>query len=100
MATVDSIDRYLGLDTNQFTTPMAQAILVFRATEDVKSRSAELADRANFGTLTEEERAEYLRYIELDELVTIIKSRARRFLSAGDSAGDNPAGDNPDAGQS
>ena len=81
MATVDSIDRYLGLDANQFTQPMAQAVLAFCATDDVKARSADLAEKANFGTISEEERAEYERYIELDELVTILKSRARRFLA-------------------
>lgn len=82
MATVDSIDRYLGLDAGQFTQPMARAILAFRATDSVKNRSANLAEKANFGTITEKERAEYERYIELDELVAILKSRARDFLAS------------------
>lgn len=82
MATVDSIDRFLGLNSQHFTPAMAQAVLAFEATEEVKARSAELAEKANFGTITGEERAEYERYIELDELVAVLKARARRFLAS------------------
>jgi hypothetical protein len=82
MATVDSIDRYLGIDAEKFTPPMAQAVLAFGATDDVKKRVSVLADKASLGTITEQERSEYERYIQIDELITVLKSRARRFLSS------------------
>jgi hypothetical protein len=41
-----------------------------------------LADTANFGTITDEEKAEYERYIDLAEMLAIMKSRAKRFLAA------------------
>jgi hypothetical protein len=81
MSTVDPTDTFLGLDADQFTEPMARAMLAFSASERVKERSAELADKANFGTITEAERAEYERYIDLAEMLAIMKSRARRFLA-------------------
>ncbi len=81
MAIGNSIDRFLGLDAGHLTLPMASAILTFTATEDVKQRVTELADKANFGTITEEERTEYRHYIELDELLIIAKAKAKKFLT-------------------
>ena len=81
MSTVDPTDTFLGLDADQFTVPMAKAVLAFSASDRVKNRSAELADKANFGTIAEEEKAEYERYIDLAEMLAIMKSRAKRFLA-------------------
>lgn len=81
MSTVDPTDTFLGLDADHFTEPMAKAVLAFSASERVRERSAELADKANFGTITEHEQAEYERYIDLAEMLAIMKSRAKRFLA-------------------
>ena len=81
MATADSFDRYLGVDAEQFTPPMAQAVLAFGATDDVKDRVRELAAKANLGSITAAERAEYERYITFDEMLAVLKSKAQRFLS-------------------
>ena len=81
MATANTIDRFLGLDADHLTPPMANAILTFKATDEVRQRVTELADKANFGTITEEERSEYQQYIELDELLIIAKARAQKFLT-------------------
>lgn len=81
MVTANTIDRYLGFDAQQFSPEMASAILAFQATEEVRKRVEELAEKANFGTLTEEERSEYFQYIELDEVLMIAKARARKYLA-------------------
>jgi len=60
---------------------MVNAILAFTSTSEVKQRVTELADKANFGTISPEERSEYQQYIELDELLIIAKARARNFLT-------------------
>jgi len=60
---------------------MANAILAFTSTEEVKHRVTELADKANFGTISPQEQSEYQQYIELDELLIIAKARARNFLT-------------------
>lgn len=82
MVSFDAVDRYLGLDSNRFTAPMAEAVLTFSATEEVKQRVALLADKANRGDLTPQELEEYEGYMDLDELVTVLKSRARMFLAS------------------
>lgn len=81
MSSADTIDRFLGIDSQQLTPPMANAILTFTATDEVKSRVAELAEKANFGTISSAEQEEYEGYIELDTLLTIAKSRARQYLN-------------------
>lgn len=81
MATANTIDQYLGLDADRFTAPMANALLQFTITEEVKQRAAELADKTNFGTITDDEHAEYLRMIELDEVLSVMQTKARRFLA-------------------
>ncbi|MEQ8209545.1 MAG: hypothetical protein RH917_06910 [Lacipirellulaceae bacterium] len=81
MVTANTIDRFLGFDTQKFSPDMANAILAFQATNEVQQRVQELAEKANFGTLTEEERSEYFQYIELDEVLMIAKARARKYLA-------------------
>jgi hypothetical protein len=82
MSTIDPTDTFLGLDADRFTPPMAKAVLAFSVSERVKDRSAALADKANFGTITADEQAEYEPYIDLAEMLAIMKSRANRFLAA------------------
>jgi len=82
MVSLDTTDRFLALDAGQFTTPMAQALLSFSVTEEVKQRASELAEKMNFGTITTEERAEYLRLIELDELLSLVQMKAKSFLAS------------------
>jgi len=60
---------------------MANALLVYHPTDEVKTRSAELAVKANFGTITDDEHVEYRECIELDMIFAIKKSRAKHFLA-------------------
>jgi hypothetical protein len=41
----------------------------------------ELADKANTGTLTEQERAEYEYYIDVDDVIGLLKAKARSLLA-------------------
>ena len=45
-----------------------------------------LAERANEGLLTPEERAEYLAYINADEFIEILKMKAKRYLGLNGSS--------------
>lgn len=81
MATANTIDQYLELDPEEFTEPLARALLHFTVTDEAKRRAAEYADKSNFGTITDEEKSEYLRIIELDELLSVLHARARGLLS-------------------
>jgi len=61
MATVNSIDRFLGLDADHLTPSMASAILTFTAIDELKQHVTELAEKANLGTISPEEREGFFR---------------------------------------
>ena len=63
------------------TAEAAQKIVALRADEAIQSRVDELADRANQGTLTPEEAAEYDRYLAAFHFVTVMQAKARRVFS-------------------
>ncbi len=62
------------------TPEAAQKIVALKADAVLQSRVDELADKANQGTLSEAEQAEYDRYLAAFHLVTVIQARARRLL--------------------
>ena len=52
----------------------------------VQTRVDHLAERANEGLLTPEERAEYEAYINVDDIIAILKMKTQRYLgTSGDS---------------
>jgi len=82
MATVGTIDRFLDINAEHFTASMANALINFTVTDEVKQRAEELAEKSNFGTITTEEKDEYLRIIDLAEMMSLFQAKARRFLEA------------------
>jgi hypothetical protein len=81
MTTVVSIlDHYLEPVTPMFTREMAEAIINRQPDESLTARVAELGRKAGEGTLTEEEEAEYSALVDAGDLISLLKSKARRFL--------------------
>jgi hypothetical protein len=81
MSTITSIlDHYLEPVTAMFNREMAEAIVNRKPDESMVARVAELGRKADEGTLTEEERAEYKNFVDAGDLIALIKSKARRFL--------------------
>jgi len=80
MIASDTIQQYLGDAQVGFTPLMAEAFLAFEATEQAKSRVAELNAKSDVGTITAEELAELERFLQLDELMAILKARSRQLL--------------------
>jgi len=62
------------------TQEAARKIVAIRADEELQKRVDALADKANSGTLSETEQSEYDRYLAAFHFVTILQSRARRFI--------------------
>jgi len=60
----------------------AMSIVALRIDPEIQSRVDVLAERANEGELTPEERAEYLSYVEAADMLAIFKLKARRHLQA------------------
>lgn len=62
----------------------ARRLLDLRVDPAVQERVSWLANRANEGLLSEAERAEYETYINTDDFISILKLKARRYLSTPD----------------
>ncbi len=60
----------------------AQRIAEFRISAPVEQRVTELAERANEGLLTEDERSEYEALINAADFIGIFKVKARHRLSS------------------
>ena len=60
----------------------AQRIAEFRVAPMVDQRVAELAERANEGLLTDDERSEYEALINAADFIDILKLKARRRLGS------------------
>lgn len=74
------LDRVIEPFAECLTTAAARKIVALRADAEMQTRVDELADKANDGQLTDEERAEYDRYLAAFHFVTIMQARARRLL--------------------
>jgi hypothetical protein len=64
------------------TSEMAQYLAAFRADAEVQQRISELAEKANEGELTEQERCEYEEFVEAGTLIAILQSKARKRLGS------------------
>ena len=63
------------------TPTSARAILADRAGEAAQHRIADLASRCNQGTLTPEEKAAYQFLVEVGDVMALLQTRARLYLS-------------------
>ena len=62
------------------TPEVAEKIVSLRADRELQSRVDELADKANAGTLSDEERSEYEQYVTFSQFVTLLQIKARNLL--------------------
>lgn len=60
----------------------ARRVVDFRIDPSVQARADVLAERANEGLLTAEERSEYEAFINTVDFITILKLKARRHLTS------------------
>ena len=81
MATTSNLDRLLDPLTEVFTPQVAAALLELRADAELEARIGELRRKANDGTLTPAEDAEYKDFVEAADLVSIMQAKARRRLA-------------------
>jgi hypothetical protein len=81
MSTISSIlDHYLEPVSTMFSREMAEAIINRKPEEHMVARVEELGRKADDGTLTEEERREYKDIVDAGDLISLLKSKARRYL--------------------
>jgi hypothetical protein len=77
---LDSLSRCLD-------TESANRVIDMEIGPEVQARVNVLAQRANEGLLTAEERAEYEAFVNLDDILTILRLKARRQRGSGPHGG-------------
>jgi hypothetical protein len=81
MATaIDFLSTYIEPLADDLTPQQAERILAIKPTDELVARVLELAGKSSAGTLTEHERAEYEYYVDVDDVIGILKARARSIL--------------------
>jgi hypothetical protein len=76
---ISYLDRLLEPLTDVLTREVATALLELRADAELQAHIAELRRKANEGTLTSAEDAEYKDFVEAIDVISIIQAKARRF---------------------
>jgi hypothetical protein len=77
---ITQFERFLDPVTELLTPEAARALVDFRFDAATVERINELAEKSRTGTLSDEERGEYARIIEIGDLIGSVKARARGFL--------------------
>ena len=75
------LDRVLDPITDCLTPDVAAKLVALHADAQTQARVDELAEKANEGTLSTEEGAEYDRYRDAFHFVTILQAKARKLLT-------------------
>jgi hypothetical protein len=78
----DFLDRLLDPVGGALTPEAAKRLIALRADTAAQGRIDELADRANEGVLTTEERGEYESLIAAAGVIAILQTKARAILAA------------------
>jgi predicted RNA-binding protein associated with RNAse of E/G family len=79
MSTTTYLDHFL--DPITFTPEVARAIADLRAAPALQAEIDELRRKANEGTLTPAQDADYKDFVEAVDVISIIQSKARQFLA-------------------
>lgn len=67
--------------TSTMTPEVARWLSEFRAGPQLEARLADFAERRTEGQLSEEEMEEYSALVELGDIFSILRLRARKFLA-------------------
>ena len=76
------LDRILDPLASSLNTEAALSIMRLRIDPEIQARVAVLAQRANEGNLSPEERDEYLSYVEAADMLAIFNLKAKQHLDA------------------
>lgn len=76
------LDRLLDPVGKLLSRDVAKRLVELRADPEVQARLDELAEAANEGVLTAQEKSEYETYIQTIEFISILQAKARSMLSS------------------
>jgi hypothetical protein len=75
------LDRILEPVSSSLNEEAARKILALKADRKTQARVTKLADKCNEGELTPEERHEYEMYLMANQIIAILKAKARILLA-------------------
>ena len=81
MSTTNYLDRMLQPVTEAMGPEFAHKLVGLRADDELLSHIEILRGKANQGTMTAEEEADYREFVEAVDVISILQSKARRVLS-------------------
>lgn len=76
----NTLDQFLDPHTGCLTLQVARRMVDWRPNESLKTRIKELGEKADEGSLSEDEQTEYEQYIEDGDLIALLKLKAREIL--------------------
>jgi hypothetical protein len=85
------IDRMIDPVSRCFDVESAKKLVELPVDPVVQERVAILAEKANEGLLTDEERAAYEAYINTDDFIAILKLKAQAYLATSGGWKDEPS---------
>ena len=80
------LDHLIDPVSRCFSAEIAQQLVNLRADAETQARIDELAEKANEGELSAEERAEYSAYVNCMNFIGVLQAKARRLLADGTRA--------------
>ena len=81
MSTIKYPDRMLQPVTEAMSPEFANKLISLRADEELLSNVEQLRGKANQGTMTAEEEAEYRDFVEAVDVISILQAQARTVLA-------------------
>ena len=81
MNAIAYLDRLLDPLAEAFTPEMARKLVELKVDPGLERHIENLREKANQGSLSAEEEADYKELIEAIDIIAILQSKARRFLA-------------------
>jgi hypothetical protein len=81
MATLSALDELLNPLAGWLTPQAAQRLVDWKLSDKLRERIEELGRKANCGSLTAEEDADYRAYLDDAELISLMQAKARRLYT-------------------
>ena len=81
MSNINYLDRMLQPVTEAMSAEFANKLISLRADEELLSHIEQLREKANQGSMTAEEEAEYREFVEAVNVISILQAKARRVLA-------------------
>ncbi len=80
MSTTSHLDRMLEPVTDAMSREFAQKLIDLRVDKELQARVEELRRKANDGSISADEDAEYKDFVEAVDVISVLQAKARQVL--------------------